>query len=120
MVARFFTSYCSSSNVETIKSTISLPSNPFLVRVAVYSSTIGATAFFQRAASLLSRPNIVLPCLLLVGESAGEYARVKECVASLPNGIFVSFPGLDHVDAFFRSDLVVPHIIKFLAQVGEG
>jgi pimeloyl-ACP methyl ester carboxylesterase len=65
-------------------------------------------------------PTVMVPCLLFVGESADEYPRTKECVKSMPNATFVSFPGLNHVAAFYRTDLVLPHIIKFLAEVGEG
>jgi hypothetical protein len=38
----------------------------------------------------------------------------------MPNVTVVVFPGLDHIEAVFRSDLVVPIVRKFLAEVGEG
>ena len=35
----------------------------------------------------------------------------------MPNVTFVSLPGLKHAETFFRSDLVLPHVMKFLASV---
>ena len=64
-------------------------------------------------------PTITMPCLLFVGEAAGEYAGAKECIKHMPNATFVSLPGLDHIEACFRIDLVLPHIRKFLAEVSE-
>jgi hypothetical protein len=34
----------------------------------------------------------------------------------LPRGAYVSLEGLDHVQTFFRSDLVLPHVREFLAR----
>jgi pimeloyl-ACP methyl ester carboxylesterase len=65
-------------------------------------------------------PTLTVPCLLLVGEDADEYPHMTECAGSIANATFVSFPGLDHIEAIFRTDLLVPHIRKFLAGVGEG
>ena len=62
-------------------------------------------------------PRMRMPCLLFVGEADGAYPRVKECVTHMPNVTFVSFPGLKHAETFFRSDLVLPHVMKFLASV---
>src|SRR5439155_870860 len=47
----------------------------------------------------------------------GRYAGVKACVVHMPNVTFVSLPGLNHMEGFFRSDLVLPHVTKFLATV---
>jgi hypothetical protein len=60
-----------------------------------------------------------MPCLLFVGEADGVYAGVKECVQYMPNGTLVSLPDLNHSEAFFRSDLVLPHVRKFLARVSS-
>jgi hypothetical protein len=38
----------------------------------------------------------------------------------MPAATLVSFPGLGHVEAASRSDLVVPHTVEFLAEVGGG
>lgn len=58
-----------------------------------------------------------LPCLLYVGESDPGYAKAKERSNVLANLKFVSLSNLDHVDCNMRSDLVLPHILKFLANM---
>jgi pimeloyl-ACP methyl ester carboxylesterase len=64
-------------------------------------------------------PELIVPCLLFVGEAAGEYRGAKECAKALPNATFVSLPGLDHIEGVCRVDLVLPHIAKFLAKVNQ-
>ena len=64
-------------------------------------------------------PTLTLPCLFFVGEVDDDPA-IRQCVEGMPNATFVSFPGLDHVDAAFRSDLVLPHVTKFLEEVGQA
>ena len=59
-------------------------------------------------------PSITMPCLLFVGEQDFLYEGVTRCVKDMPNATMVSFPGLDHGQAFQRSDLTLPHITKFL------
>jgi hypothetical protein len=39
---------------------------------------------------------------------------------SIPTATFMSFLGLDHKRVGYSADLVVPHVKKFLAEVGEG
>jgi hypothetical protein len=62
-------------------------------------------------------PTMTMPCLLYAGEADNRYAGVKTCQAAMPNVTFVSLPDLNHVEGFFRSDLVLPHIRQFLATV---
>jgi hypothetical protein len=59
-------------------------------------------------------PTMTMLVLLFDGEADAFYSGVKECVKSIPNVTFISFPGLDHVDIIVRKDLVLPHITKFL------
>lgn len=59
-------------------------------------------------------PEMSMPCLLYVGEADPRFDHVKECVKVLANVKFFSLPGCDHVAAFARSDLVLPHAIGFL------
>ena len=42
------------------------------------------------------------------------------CVKNMLNVTFIGLPNLDHTDAMFRDDLVLPHVRRFLAEVGEG
>jgi pimeloyl-ACP methyl ester carboxylesterase len=61
-------------------------------------------------------PRFNLPCLVFVGEADQRYLVAKECAKRIPDASFVSFSGLDHVQAFQRSDLVLPHVRRFLAS----
>lgn len=58
--------------------------------------------------------SMTMPCLVYVGEDDDRLEGAKECATHIPNGTFVSLPGLDHLEAYVRSDLVLPHIIQFL------
>jgi hypothetical protein len=60
-----------------------------------------------------------MPCLVYVGEDDERLEGARECVNHMPNGTFVSFPGLDHLEAYVRSDLILPHIIKFLSGINR-
>jgi pimeloyl-ACP methyl ester carboxylesterase len=62
---------------------------------------------------------ISLPCLLFCGDLDPLHAGVKESVKHMPQAEFVSLPGLDHMTAAARSDLVLPHIKGFLAGVSK-
>jgi pimeloyl-ACP methyl ester carboxylesterase len=62
-------------------------------------------------------PTMSMPCLLFSGETDPRLPRVQECARGLANGTFFSLPGCDHVAAFARSDLVLPHVITFLSKV---
>ena len=64
-------------------------------------------------------PTMTMPCLLFAGENDPIYAENKECVRTMPNVTSFSLPGLGHADALFRSDLVLPHVMEFLATVNR-
>lgn len=65
-------------------------------------------------------PSITLPCLVFAGEETSEYAGAKEASMHIPNATFVSLPGLDHIEASYRGDLMIPNIKKFLKQVEQA
>jgi pimeloyl-ACP methyl ester carboxylesterase len=65
-------------------------------------------------------PTITLPCLIFAGEETGEYASAKEASMRMPKVTFVSLPGLDHIEASYQADLMIPHIKKFLEQVEQA
>ena len=76
----------------------------------------------------LSRPSIeadlpamTTPVLVYVGESDAlqPYPQTKEYVKLLPNSTFFSLPGLDHFQAFARSELVLPRVREFLAEANR-
>ena len=60
---------------------------------------------------------MTMPCLVYVGEADDRYAGAKECVEHVADGVFVSSPGLGHIKAYVRSDLLLPHVSEFLARV---
>ena len=58
---------------------------------------------------------MTMPCLLSAGEADPVCEENRKCVRDMPNATFFSVPGLGHADTFFRSDLVLPHVMQFLA-----
>jgi len=64
-------------------------------------------------------PNMIMPCLIFVGEADPLYTGVKECVKNMPNATFVSLPGLGQMGIMSQRRLVLPHITKFLARVSQ-
>jgi pimeloyl-ACP methyl ester carboxylesterase len=65
-------------------------------------------------------PTVRIPWLLYAGEADGAYALMQECRKMIPQVTFVSFPGLNHVETLFHSELVVPHVTRFLHAVRES
>lgn len=65
-------------------------------------------------------PRMTVPALLFVGETDSFYSGVRDCAKSVPNAIFISFPGLGHTDIEARKDLVLPRITKFLKKVSQS
>lgn len=63
-------------------------------------------------------PTISVPCLLYAGEAdEAVYHQAKQAASLIPNGTFISLPGLSHDSAYLRSDLVLPHILNFLSSI---
>lgn len=64
-------------------------------------------------------PTMTMPCLLFAGEADEFFEGSKDAASRIPNSTFFSMPGLNHTEANQRSDLVLPHVTKFLASVSE-
>jgi len=64
-------------------------------------------------------PTIRIPCLVYAGEADLSYSGAKECVKSMGNATFVSLPSLDHGEAIYQSNVVLPYITKFLAKISQ-
>jgi len=60
---------------------------------------------------------ISVPCLLYCGDLDPFHNGAQESVQQIPRGVFVSMHGLNHITAFFRSDVVVPLVKRFLDVV---
>jgi pimeloyl-ACP methyl ester carboxylesterase len=58
-----------------------------------------------------------LPCLFYVGDKDYLYQRSKQTAEIIPGASFVSLPGLDHFGGFRHSEVVLPHILNFLASI---
>lgn len=62
---------------------------------------------------------IEVPCLVLMSnipEDSDEFRLLHKTVALVPQAEFVEFKELSHLDLFYRSDMVLPQIKKFLAD----
>lgn len=63
---------------------------------------------------------MTIPFLVYVGEADPVYLGAKESANHMPNATFVSLPGLGHSEAFVKSELALPHVTKFLAEVSDA
>jgi len=59
-------------------------------------------------------PTMRMPYLLYGGEADSVTPRMQESVQHLPNATFVTLSGLNHPEAFWRADVVLPVVMKFL------
>jgi len=76
-------------------------------------------AFYAWPDTLAVLPKLSIPCLIMDGEADRYYPAVKESVVLIPNAVLVTFPGLNHSQVSRGSDVVLPHIKKFLASVNK-
>ncbi len=65
-------------------------------------------------------PKITVPTLIFMGEADPPYERAKEAAKIIPKATFVSFPGLNHDATLMHSELVIPHVKKFLGEASRG
>ena len=61
-----------------------------------------------------------IPCFLFVGGDDPRVSNVETCAKLMPNATFLSIPGLDHAQTIVRSDLILPHVEKFLQAVSKN
>jgi pimeloyl-ACP methyl ester carboxylesterase len=62
--------------------------------------------------------NAGVPCLVYAGDEDGlAYASARATADAIPNAQSLWLPGLNHQDAIRRGDLVLPHVLEFLAEV---
>lgn len=62
--------------------------------------------------------DIVSPTLFLVGGEEPFAAEVMRAAAMMPSAHCEILPGLDHVQTFLRSDILLPHVRQFLGSAG--
>src|SRR4030095_13064079 len=59
---------------------------------------------------------IAVPTLLYAGSADPVHGAARQTASEIAGAQFVSLPGLGHVAANERSDLVLPHVEPFLAK----
>jgi pimeloyl-ACP methyl ester carboxylesterase len=59
-------------------------------------------------------PHVLSPSLYLVGSEEPFAAEAVRAAAMMPGGHCEVLPGLDHVQTFLRSDVLLPHVRNFL------
>jgi pimeloyl-ACP methyl ester carboxylesterase len=62
-------------------------------------------------------PAIAVPCLLFGGDQDPGFSGAERAVRTIPHASLLMLPGLDHVGAQSRPDLVVPRVLELLAEV---
>ena len=65
-------------------------------------------------------PAMRMPCLLFVGEADGRRAAVEKCAKQIAHATLVTLQGLGHLGTFVRSDVVLPHVVRFLTEQRES
>jgi pimeloyl-ACP methyl ester carboxylesterase len=60
--------------------------------------------------------HVQAPTLFITGELEDPEDGTAEAVRRMPNGTRVRLVGLGHINAFLRSDLVLPYVTNFLAK----
>ncbi len=75
-----------------------------------------AASAFSRAGIAEACGGLTMPALLYCGDADrfADHESMKEAAALMPHATFVSLPGLDHLPALVRADLVMPHVRNFL------
>jgi hypothetical protein len=43
--------------------------------------------------------------------------HIGRCVRQMPRATFMSFPGLNHLEAFYQAPVVLPPVVKFLRSL---
>jgi pimeloyl-ACP methyl ester carboxylesterase len=72
----------------------------------------------RRASHVDALPQMGLPCLLYAGEQdRNAHQNGPAAARQMPDARFVSLPGLNHVGAAAAVDLIMPHVLAFLASV---
>jgi len=64
-------------------------------------------------------PTMTMPCLVYSGEADASYPSAQDAVQHIPHVTFVSLPALNHMEAFMRREVVLPHITTFLGTVTQ-
>jgi pimeloyl-ACP methyl ester carboxylesterase len=83
---------------------------------AALAACVAAMIAESDGSQVADLPQITTPVMLLVGTQEPFADQAREAAKLLPRGAYVHLEGLDHVQTFFRSDLVVPRVREFLVR----
>jgi pimeloyl-ACP methyl ester carboxylesterase len=75
------------------------------------------TAPGQPSAVIDILDDLTTPSLLYVGGDDHHREDIARPSEAMPAAELVTIPGLNHMDAFYRHDLVVPHARRFLERL---
>ncbi|MHB1006436.1 MAG: alpha/beta fold hydrolase [Chloroflexota bacterium] len=81
---------------------------------ALFAAT-RATYRWRGVGQVLS--SLAVPCLLYAGADDLWHASIEEGARQIKGSTFVSLPGEDHFSTPYRSDLILPHVQRFLAGI---
>lgn len=81
----------------------------------VFADSLLAGLAWPGSWPLLER--ITCPTLMLVGEREDPGGLNPRAAAHMPDARCITFPGLNHIQAFERSDLALPHALAFLRDL---
>jgi hypothetical protein len=62
---------------------------------------------------------IAVPVLCYAGTADPIHEPARQSAAQIRGAKFVSLPGLDHIAAGCRSDLILPHVERFLERARD-
>jgi pimeloyl-ACP methyl ester carboxylesterase len=61
--------------------------------------------------------SLKIPCMFYAGDNDYWHSKSKKTADMIKDAWFISLPELDHRGAYRRSDLILPHIFKFLDNI---
>jgi pimeloyl-ACP methyl ester carboxylesterase len=59
---------------------------------------------------------IAVPTCLYAGDADPRFSEAKTAAQAIPDATFFSVAGLDHLEGFVQSDLVLPVVTDFLQR----
>jgi hypothetical protein len=65
-------------------------------------------------------PTMLMPCCLYAGDIDPIYPEVGACSRHIPQVTFFSLPGLNHCEAYARSELVLPRVTGFFKALNTS
>jgi pimeloyl-ACP methyl ester carboxylesterase len=82
------------------------------------AEALAAASLAERPSREADLPTINVPTLIYCGDKDHRlHDSARQAADAMPNATFVSLDGLNHLDGFLESELVLPHVKAFLAGV---